>query len=149
MSYARILVPVDGSQTATKALVAALDLARDKGGAVRVIHVIDETTLISGYEFAGELIRLARERGEKILAEALNVVRSAGVKGDSRLVDLPGKRLGDSVADEATAWQADLVVVGTHGRRGMRRLILGSGAESVIRLSRIPVLVIRGEDDEK
>jgi nucleotide-binding universal stress UspA family protein len=49
------------------------------------------------------------------------------------------------VAQEAASWEADLVVVGTHGRRGLRRMLLGSGAESVIRLANVPVLVIRGD----
>jgi nucleotide-binding universal stress UspA family protein len=59
-------------------------------------------------------------------------------------VDKPYRRLGESVADEAADWGADLVVIGTHGRRGLGRLLLGSGAEQVLRLSGVPVLVVRG-----
>lgn len=147
MSYKRILVPVDGSQTSTKALVAATDLARERGARVRVMHAVDELALASGFEYSGEVMRMAREQGQKTLDDALAIVKSAGVDGDSHFVDAPGKRLGDAVAQEASSWQADLVVVGTHGRRGLSRVLLGSGAESVIRLSTLPVLVIRGEDD--
>lgn len=146
MSYKRILVPFDGSETSNKALVAALDMAREQGGRVRVIHAVDELAMASGYEYSGELMRLARDQGQKMLDDALAMARSAGVDSDTRLIDAPGKRLGDAVAEEAKAWQADLVVVGTHGRRGLSRVLLGSGAESVIRLSTLPVLVIRGED---
>jgi nucleotide-binding universal stress UspA family protein len=53
--------------------------------------------------------------------------------------------LGESVADEAADWGADLVVLGTHGRRGLGRVLLGSGAEQVIRLCPVPVLVVRGD----
>jgi len=147
MTYKRILVPYDGSQTSNKALVAALQMAREQGGRVRVVHAIDELALASGYEYSGELMRLARDQGLKTLDDALAMVKSAGVDGDTHLLNTPGKRLGDSVSEEAAAWEADLVVVGTHGRRGLSRVLLGSGAESVIRLSTLPVLVIRGEDD--
>jgi nucleotide-binding universal stress UspA family protein len=53
--------------------------------------------------------------------------------------------LPEVVADEARRWQADLIVVGTHGRRGVGRMLLGSGAEQVIRMAPVPVLVIRSE----
>ena len=144
MSYKRILVPVDGSPTSNKALVAALDLARERGARVRVVHAIDELSMVSGFEYSGAVLEMARTEGEKALADALAIVRSAGVDGDSHLIHTPGKRLGDAVAQEAADWQADLVVVGTHGRRGLDRLLLGSGAESVIRLASTPVLVVRG-----
>lgn len=146
MTYKRILVPYDGSETSNKALVAALGMAREHGGLVRVVHAIDELAMASGYEYTGELIRLVRDQGKKLLDDALAMVRAAGVEGDTRLLDVPGKRLGDVVSDEAAVWEADLVVVGTHGRRGLSRVLLGSGAESVIRLSTVPVLVIRGDD---
>ena len=119
---------------------------RADGGLVRVVHAIDELAMASGYEYTGELIRLVRDQGKKLLDDALAMVRAAGVEGDTRLLDVPGKRLGDVVSDEAAVWEADLVVVGTHGRRGLSRVLLGSGAESVIRLSTVPVLVIRGDD---
>lgn len=147
MSYKRILVPVDGSPTSNKALVAALELARESGGCVRVMHTIDELALLTGFEYTDEVVQAARDHAQKLLADALAIVQSAGVEGDNYLMDAPGKRLGDAVAQEAASWKADLVVVGTHGRRGLSRVLLGSGAESVIRLAITPVLVVRGDDD--
>lgn len=146
MSYKRILVPIDGSPTSNKALVAALELARENGGRVRVIHALDELALISGFEYSGELVKAAREQGQKTLDDALSIVRSAGVEGDTHLMETLGHRLGEAVAKESSAWHADLVVVGTHGRRGLGRVLLGSGAESVLRLATVPVLVIRGDE---
>lgn len=146
MSYTRILVPIDGSHTSNKALVAALELARERGGRVRVMHVIDELALASGFEYSGELMKAAREQGQKALDDALAIVQSSGVEGDAHLLETPGKRLGEAVAEESTVWDADLVVVGTHGRRGLSRVLLGSGAESVLRLATVPVLVIRGDE---
>lgn len=149
MSYRRILVPVDGSPTSNKALTAALGLARERGARVRVMHAIDELSLVSGFEDPTFVMGAARESGKKALDDGLAIVRAAGVEGDSRLVEAPGKRLGEVVAEEAAAWEADLVVVGTHGRRGFSRLLLGSGAESVIRLATLPVLVVRSDEAAK
>jgi nucleotide-binding universal stress UspA family protein len=134
--FKRILVPVDGSATSTKALVAALQLARETGGRVRVLHSFDELAYLSGYEYGGDVLR-----------SALDVAKSSGVPADSRLVEAPGRRLGDLVAEEAGSWEADLIVVGTHGRHGVGRVLLGSGAEQVIRLAPVPVLSIRGDEE--
>ena len=80
------------------------------------------------------------------LADSLAIAKAAGVAAQTKLLDAPGKRLGDSVAEAARAWEADLIVVGTHGRRGIGRVLLGSGAEQIIRLSPVPVLVIRADE---
>jgi len=71
--------------------------------------------------------------------------QAANVPADTRLVDTPGQRLGQTVADEAASWNADLIVLGTHGRRGVGRVLLGSGAEQIIRMAPCAVLSIRGE----
>jgi nucleotide-binding universal stress UspA family protein len=144
--YKRILVPVDGSETSTKALVAALQLARESGGRVRLVHTLDELAYLSGFEVSGDLLGIAREYAGKVLQDALEVAKSAGVPADSKLVEAAGARLGEVVAGEAKAWEADLVVVGTHGRRGVGRVLLGSGAEQVLRLAPVPVLAVRSTD---
>ena len=130
--FKRILVPVDGSATSNKALTAALQLARDSGGRVRVTHSLDELAYLSGFEYSGEVLKIARESAAKVL-------------DDAQLVDQPGQRLGQTVSEAALAWEADLIVVGTHGRRGIGRVLMGSGAEQVIRIAPVPVLVIRGD----
>ena len=141
--YKRILVPVDGSDTSTRALVAALQLARESGGRVRIAHVLDEMVFLSGYEYGANVLQMAREEAAKILEEALDAARAAGVPADSALLEVPARRLGDVVAEEAQRWEADLVVVGTHGRRGLGRVLMGSGAEQVVREAPVPVLVVR------
>lgn len=145
--YKRILVPVDGSEASTKALVAALQLAREGSGRVRLLHALDELAYLSGFEVGGDLLGIAREYGARTLQEALAVAGSAGVPADTKLVESRGARLGDVVAAEAREWEADLVVVGTHGRRGMGRVLLGSGAEQVIRQAPVPVLTVRDPED--
>jgi nucleotide-binding universal stress UspA family protein len=143
--FHRILVPVDGSETSTKALRAALQLAREVAANVRVLHTLDDAEYLptAALDYGGDTLKLGREQADKIVQEALEFARDAGVQADSRLVEKLGLRLGDVVAEEARSWQADLVVVGTHGRRGASRLLLGSGAEQVIRQSPVPVLVFR------
>lgn len=149
--YKRILVPVDGSATATRALVAALQLARDGGGRVRLIHVVEEVAFVDGYDMyggqTGELLQVMREAGDKLLDAGLAVAQSAGVEADKQLFDKFGERLSEVVAGAARQWNADLIVVGTHGRRGIGRVLLGSGAEQIIRLAPTPVLVIRSTDE--
>jgi nucleotide-binding universal stress UspA family protein len=150
--YKRILIAVDGSQTSNKALTAALQLARDASGQVRLIHVVDDLAYISGYEaygaYSAELIDIAQKVGSKILDDALAIAKAAGVQADQMLFEKFGEPLGDTVADAAKRWNADLIVVGTHGRRGIGRMFLGSGAEQIIRLAPIHVLVVRSLDDE-
>ncbi|MGV3571135.1 MAG: universal stress protein [Ramlibacter sp.] len=143
--FHRILVPVDGSPTSTKALVAALQLARESGGRVRLLHFLDDMPYLTGYEYSADLIQRTRSHAEASLKEALAVAESAGVPADTRLVEGLGVRLGETVAQEAREFEADLIVVGTHGRRGIGRVLLGSGAEEVLRLAPVAVLAIRAE----
>ena len=141
--FKKILVPIDGSDTSKKAIAMALQMAVEDKAQVRLIHSIDELSYLSAHEYSGELVRYAREYGEKILQNGLSAIHAVGVKGDTKLIDFSAQRLGDTVADEARLWGADLIVLGTHGRRGVGRLLLGSGAEQVIRLAPVPVLIIR------
>lgn len=145
--YRQILVPVDGSETANKALVAALQLAKESGGRVRMVHVIEEWAYLSGYEqvgaYAEDLLDVMREAGKKLLQDAIMQAKATGVAADSMLFDGSSGRLAEVVATAAREWNADLVVLGTHGRRGAGRMLLGSGAEQIIRLAPVPVLVIR------
>jgi nucleotide-binding universal stress UspA family protein len=141
--YKRILVPVDGSDTSNRAVTAALQMARDSGARVRFVHALDELAYLTGYEYSADLMQVARDGGNQVLEAAQAMARSAGVPADSRLVETAGRRLGELVAEEARNWEADLVAVGTHGRRGIGRILLGSGAEQVLRLAPVPVLAVR------
>lgn len=153
--YRKILVSVDGSTTSKKAMTEAIRMASFAGGRceIRLIHVLDEMahfTVFDPYAAqSGDLMRMMREPGEKILAEALAIALSAGVTADTLLIDRFGERLGETVAQAATEWNADLLVVGTHGRRSLGRMLLGSGAEQIIRLAPMPVLVVRNPEGDK
>lgn len=145
--FKKILVPVDGSPTSTHALEAAVQMARESSGEVRLLHLIDDLPYVAAYEstglYAAELDKTLREAGTRILADARALTEKAGVRCDVELIDQFGLRLGEAVAEAVKRWGADLVVVGTHGRRGIGRVVMGSGAEQVIRLAPVPVLVMR------
>lgn len=150
--YQRILVPVDGSETAIKAMITALQMARDSGGQVHLVHMVEGMTPLAADPYgaySGEVIEIMRQSGAKILEDALVVAKAAGVPADTELFDNFGERLAEVVADSATRFKADLIVVGTHGRRGLGRMMLGSGAEQIIRLAPVPVLVIRHDESKK
>lgn len=151
--YKRILVPVDGSETSTKALVAALQLAREGDGRVRLIHALEALSQLIGYDqfgtYTADLLGIMREAGNRVLQDGLDIARAAGVEADSVLYDQFDQRLADVVTAAVTDWDADLVVVGTHGRRGFGRALMGSGAEQIIRQATVPVLVIRGTPSAK
>jgi nucleotide-binding universal stress UspA family protein len=141
--FKRILVPVDGSATSNKALDLALQVARDNDASVRLVHSFDELAYLTGFEVLPQLIEDARRYADEILGDGLKLATNHRVPADARVLEAPGRRLGDLVAQAAKDFQADLIVVGTHGRRGIGRVALGSGAEQVIRCAPVPVLVVR------
>ncbi|MBA2962289.1 MULTISPECIES: universal stress protein [Ramlibacter] len=141
--FRRILIAVDGSETSNHALDTGLQLARQGQASVRVVHALDELASVSGYPYSAQLRDVVRQEGQKILDDALAIARKADVPADAELVNQPDGRLGEMVANAARAWNADLVVVGTHGRRGIGRVLLGSGAEEVVRMAPVPVLTVR------
>ena len=146
-TFRRIIVPVDGSPTSNKALVAALQIARDGGGRVRLVHVVDELSYVTGFEAGALVLDEIRKGAQRVLVAATEIANAAGVPVETQLIDKPGERLGDCIAREARDWDADLIAVGTHGRRGLSRVMLGSGAEHVIRVAPVPVLVIHGDEN--
>ena len=144
----RILIPVDGSDTSNKALVAGLSMARETSASVRLVHTVNEMAYLAGMDaygtYSADVAGMMREGGAKVLTDAMAIAQSAGVEASQVLSDEPGQRLGEAVTASAKLWNADLVVVGSHGRRGLGRVLLGSGAEQILRLAPVPVLVIRG-----
>jgi nucleotide-binding universal stress UspA family protein len=146
--FKHILVTVDGSPAAGQALQQAIKLAKEMGAQLRIMHVVNEATFNwpEGGQMS-EVIGAFQAAGNKILAEAEAEARQAGVAAETRMAEIEtiGHRVADVIAAEAAAWPADLIVVGTHGRRGVNRLLLGSVAEGVARVATRPVLLIRGQ----
>jgi nucleotide-binding universal stress UspA family protein len=88
-------------------------------------------------------MRYTRTHGERILATAKSQADAVGVQAETVLHDSFAGRVCDLVSDDAKAWPAELIVLGTHGRRGAERLVMGSDAEQIVRLAPVPVLLVR------
>lgn len=146
--YRKILVPLDASATAQRALQEAIGLARTSGGSLRLLHVVDEGPAVFNLDTPTQFEdyeRALRETGERVLSQALAQARAAGLDADTVLKQIltVQERPADEIVAEAARWPADLIVIGTHGRRGLRRLFLGSVAEGVARMAEQPVLLVR------
>jgi nucleotide-binding universal stress UspA family protein len=145
-AYRRILVAVDGSEASKNGLREALRLAKSERAALVVLHVVSDFYVYAGLEGAGmnaDVFGALREGGRKLLAGAAATAKKQGVKAKTVLREIGGGPVADVIAREARRERADLIVLGTHGRRGVRRLVLGSDAEQVVRTSRVPVLLVR------
>ncbi|MGM9488257.1 universal stress protein [Ideonella sp. YS5] len=148
--YTKILVPVDGSATSGRGLDEAIKLARLTGATIELLHVIDLMPLATTYEAGAALtpqvMQLLTEGGQQILAEAEARAKAAGVVVETQLIESPATRVCDQVVDEARRWGAELIVIGTHGRRGAGRLVMGSDAEQIARRAPVPVLLVRAPE---
>ncbi|MBU1396148.1 MAG: universal stress protein [Gammaproteobacteria bacterium] len=145
--YSRILVAIDGSPGAAQALRHAVGLAKGLSASLRIIHVVDIGLMPYGPELSIDidaLLDARRAAGEKILAAARDSVQAPELEVETRLLDTatPVQHVAAAVAEAAASWPADLLVLGTHGRRGVERWLLGSVAEGAVRRSTVPVLLI-------
>ncbi len=147
--YQRILVPIDGSATSERALQEAIKLAAAGKAQLRLLYVLEAVYPLDteGYAFIDHaaLQDAVRKTGERALAQAAETVRRSGMTAETALLDVTGERVANVIDDEALTWKADLIVIGTHGRSGLSRLLLGSVAEGVVRGAKVPVLLVRAE----
>ena len=148
--YQRILAAIDGSPTAMRGLEEAIRLAKLAGAQLRILHVLDELIFVTGFEtgatYLNDVLPRLVEGGESILAEGKACADAAGVAAETQLVECFAQRTSETIIREAEAWKADLIVLGTHGRRGIGRFLLGSDAEQVLRNARVPVLLVRAAE---
>jgi nucleotide-binding universal stress UspA family protein len=144
--YARILVPFDGSPTAERGLIEAVNVAAAMKS--RVVVLIVSTGLVGAMEMAS--VRSYDEAAAQMLAECTALADGAvaraievGVQCERAVVDSRTRSVAQVILEEAAARKCDLIVMGTHGRKGVSRLVLGSDAEAVIRGARVPVMLVR------
>ena len=127
--YQRILVPIEGSPTSTRGLDEAIRLAQLTGATLRLLHVLDDLVLATSFEtgatYMNDVLPMIRKAGESILMIGKARVAAAGVTVDTLLLECFAKRTSEIVIAQAQAWKADLIVLGTHGRRGIGRLLMG------------------------
>jgi nucleotide-binding universal stress UspA family protein len=146
--YRRILVSIDGSQTSERALQEAIKLS-NREAQFRLVHVLEEIYLLDaeGYAYIdlASLQQAVRHTGERTLALAAEKARQSGATAETALLEASGERIASVIESDARHWKADLIVIGTHGRSGLNRLLLGSVAEGVVRVASVPVLLVRAE----
>ncbi len=144
--YKRILVPVDGSATSNNALREGIKLASEQHSQLRIVHVVDEAVLYSDVEGFIDITALRKalqESSKSLLTKAADTAKTGGVDAETAQLNTTGERIASTITDEAKRWAADLIVLGTHGRSGFDRLLMGSIAEGVARIAPTPVLLVR------
>ena len=150
--YKKILVAVDGSQTSKQAVQEAVKMATLTSGTVHAVYVVDTSPLFSyaGYFDPVTITDALRSDGRSALENAEAVCKQSGVACETELTET--EQLNDDVAHTlqrcADRVGAQLVVLGTHGRRGVKRIVLGSVAERFVRAAHCPVLLVRGSEEE-
>ena len=148
--YKNILIAVDGSTTSWRGLSEGLRLAKATGGRVLLLHIVNALLLeseIASTAYYRALAEAFRKDGLEILEQAAPAARDAGVPFEQKMIEKIGAHASDEIVAAAKNWHADLIVLGTHGRRGLNRLVMGSDAELVLRHSPIPVLMVREQPE--
>ena len=150
--YERILVPVDGSETSRRGLEEAIKISKALGGQLRLVHIVDDSALAMNPEAgiaAAPLVEDFAEGGKEILENARKLVDAQGISAEVVLHENFTGRIADLIVDEARKWGADLIVMGTHARGGIKHAVLGSDAEAVLHGADVPVLLVRSANGKK
>lgn len=146
-AFKHVLVPTDFGEAADRALDLAIDIASQSGAKVTLFHV---WVMPGAYAAYGQGIPWP---AEDILRDAKAMLDSALAKAKARYpkseATLVGGEPWSAILEAATGTDVDLIVMGTHGRRGLSRVFLGSVAEKVVRLSPVPVLTVSSEPGKK
>jgi len=144
--FSRIFVGIDGTPPSVTALAEAIRLAQTEAAAIRAVSVVEAVQDVVGWGPGfGDPTALARARYDAVLAatdRARDLFALTGVKGDSALVKAESEDIASTLLHEAGGWGADLIVLGSHGRYGLTRVLMGSVAEDVLRRATIPVLIV-------
>jgi len=145
--FKRIVVTMDDTKVANYALDKAIELAREQKAALRIVHVVDYVNLTAGVEgvHVERFMDSIKDFGKEVLERAVGRAKKNGIKAQRKLIESSElmSHIADKILTDATKWRADLIVIGTHGRRGIRRLFWGSVAEDIMRNSTIPILIFR------
>ncbi|MDH5205168.1 MAG: universal stress protein [Hylemonella sp.] len=143
--FKHILVPIDGSEAAQSAVDKAAGLAKAFGSAITVIYVIDPYPFTGlGSDFAygqAEYLSAASAEATQATKTAMQTLTQAGLKAKSQVVEEHGAWRG--ILESAKSLDCDLIVMGSHGRHGLEKVVLGSVAQRVLSHAHIPVMVVR------
>lgn len=151
--YQRILVPIDGAAPSMLGLHQAMEIARLMSSTVILVNVVDESAYTAAWNPSVQSRQawkdIANARSVLMLEQAGQAALEEGVSLETRLLDIDRGSVPDLILQEADVCHADLIVMGTHGRRGLNRLVVGSTAEQVVRRARQPVLLVRADEPHK
>jgi nucleotide-binding universal stress UspA family protein len=140
-----LLVPIDGSPTSELAVDKAIGLAKAFGSEVTTIYVVDPYPFAGvGADFAygqGQYLNAAKAAATDALSHARKQLEQAGVKLHTATVE--SHTVWRGILEAADSGGADLIVMGSHGRSGIEKLVLGSVAQKVVSHSKLPVLLVR------
>lgn len=144
--FNRMLVAFDGSPTSSAALAVAIGLADVLKATIRVVSVVERLPEViglgGGLERAPENAQMLHSESEKALSRARDFLKFSGVHGDTLAIDAGEHSVATVLNLAAREWQADVIISGTHGRRGARRLVLGSVADALVKQSTLPVILV-------
>ena len=152
--FKTILVAVDGSRASKRALVSAVALAKNQNATLRILHVVDDLVMTAMVDPTGvgvadyirEGLETMERSGRKVVADAQRVARATLANVHAEMISSRGKAVSSAILRYARRTGADVIVLGTHGRRGFGRMLMGSDAESVVREATVPVLLVRSPD---
>ncbi len=143
--FKHILVPVDGSATASQAVTKAAELAKALGSRVTAVYVIDPYPFTGvGADFAygqSQYLSAATAEANGALENVKNVMQAAGIHVETALCE--GHAVHEGILSTLEKTGADLIVMGSHGRRGLEKLMLGSVTQRLLGVVHVPVLVVR------
>jgi nucleotide-binding universal stress UspA family protein len=145
--YRRILAAIDGSHASDRALEEAIRISREAGASLLVVHALeDPPAVLEDNPYAEDALRTLKasrkEAGANLLKRAKADAAAAGVNAEATLLDEDAMPTPARILRAAQAFNADLIVLGTHGHHGLRRAMLGSSAEGVVRMAPVPVLLV-------
>jgi nucleotide-binding universal stress UspA family protein len=149
--YQRLLVPIDGSATAQRGLAEAIALAKACDASLVLLSVIEYYPMMIEMASATTWEQIStdlRAHHQRALDSAHAAAKAAGLASETHLEDAAAARVCDVIVDQAREHRCDLIVMGTHGRRGVEHALIGSDAERVLRLAPCPVLLVRAPEDK-
>ena len=147
--YQRIMVAIDDSFATSNVLATAIEMAKLSAASLAICHAVDETLFA---QKMGEIMlsnsvsaieNNLRGEAKAFLDQAAEVARAAGVAVETRLIASEAKQVADMLAEAASEWHADLLVVGSHGKRGLDRFFVGSVAGRLVQKARTSLLLVR------
>lgn len=155
--FKQILAAVDGTSTSTGALQVAIALAIESKGTLHVLHVVDERLTSQAFAegsilspaYMNKALNQLRANGRKILDQAQKAAAVKGAKVNPLLIGEVYGDVASAILRQAGEVHADVIVLGTHGRRGLTRVLMGSDAEAVLREASVPGFLVRAPSESR